>query len=482
MYDLHWSLWQVTFVLSALSLAVPLSFRPTRDSGRESIGVGAVNVSLFLLVSTGGMAFLTISMTSWQHPAILIYTAIAVGFTLSILSAILLPVLWLWRLAIVGVIVVTPALALAHTIRQPNLYQGYEDYVLVPASTGETGERIEQPLWKTLQLLSFQFFGEQPVDCGGHVSDTPCRSYQKAIEFFRGKTIFYMKVLWLFAMLFPILRFYGWLYELRQEQSRDEQDYDLKRGVIAQSAAVLSFALAILASLVVAGVNFAQLGIFGGLVAAGVSVALKDTLGNMAAGIILLWDGTIKKDDVITITRTENPETGGTYGIVKDVRLRYTLIKDRDTVHRLIPNLILINSVVENWTHDRERDVRLKVDVPVPYGVNLRKVRNILESSCYEVQRVLKKPPPKALVTRFADSAIMFSLRFYIRDPERGIRAVISEVYSFVVERLSGAEIKIPFPQVDLHIKRQERNRSLVGPEAVTLDESQGAGSRKESD
>lgn len=362
-----------------------------------------------------------------------------------------------WRRSVRGAVAAAllslPLLALGYVGKREEVRVEFLDYQRMVQRPSLVDTHNEERRPSLVELAAFAFTDKPTLICGE--GDSACLDLKRRLDGRDTLAAVALQALFWFLSLWSVLRYYGHVYRLAEWGRRQvrSEEYNLKAGVMAQSAAVLSFVMALVAALLLAGVNLGQLGLFGGLAAAGATVALKDSLGNFAAGIVLLWDGTIRKGDVVTIERPENPEAGGTYGVVDDVRLRYTVIKDRDTVHRLIPNSILINSVVENWTHDADKKVRLKVPVPVPYGVDLKQVRTILESSCYEVIRVLKLPAPKALVAEFADSAIVFSLRFWISDPEAGIRSVISDVYTFASERLGDVGIKVPFPQMDVHIK-----------------------------
>jgi small-conductance mechanosensitive channel len=181
------------------------------------------------------------------------------------------------------------------------------------------------------------------------------------------------------------------------------------------------------------------------------------------AGILLLWDKTIKKKDVITIGPSDSNDTGATYAIVEKMTMRYTVVQDRNEVRRLIPNSLLTNSIVENWTHE-DNKVRLRVLVGVDYGTDLRLARTILESVCYEVDRIYTKDrfAPKAVVLGFGDSSINFALRFWIEDAQRGIRPILSDLYIAIYERLTEENIKIPYPRRDLHIVSSETVRQQL--------------------
>lgn len=440
--------WQVGAILAAASWGCHaiLDSRSIDPSLRE-IRFALIS---FLLFMAGFVALVTV-LTAVFSPGVelsaLTTLVASLWLSLSLAAIWSLPYAPLTRVLCTMFLLLIPLLAMVATQRQrATLERDYSEY----AHFLDPGASVNP---RQGDLIRFAFVTPPAIMCSEKDSAS-CADLQRRLEDRRRLPFVALRIVFWLVSVFVVLRFYGLVIETKEKhRRRASEDYDLKAGVIAQSATVLSVGAASFISLLLAGVQFTQLGLFGGIIAAGLTVTLRDTLGNFAAGVVLLWDGSIRKGDVVTIEHSENPEVGGTYGIVEDVRLRYTLVKDRDTIHRLIPNSILINSVIENWTHDADRRVRLKVPVPVPYGSNLRQIRTVLESSCYEVARVLRSPAPKALVTGFSDSAIVVSLRFWIRDPENGIRPVISEIYTFAHERLAEIGVAIPFPQLDLHLR-----------------------------
>ena len=191
----------------------------------------------------------------------------------------------------------------------------------------------------------------------------------------------------------------------------------------------------------------------------------ESIVGNLVAGALLLWDKTIKRKDVITVAPSDSGDTGGTYAIVEKMTMRYTVVQDRNEVRRLIPNSLLTNSVVENWTHE-DNKVRLRVVVGVDYGTDLRLARTILESVCYEVDRIHTKErhAPKAVVVGFGDYAVNFALRFWIEDAQKGIRPILSDLYIAIYERFAEQKIRIPYPRRDLHIVSSEVSQRSLQP------------------
>jgi len=260
---------------------------------------------------------------------------------------------------------------------------------------------------------------------------------------------------WLFYFLhaFTVLNFYGRMYEIRYRDrlDRGEIEESLHEDAMERSVAFLSFGLAFLVALGFVGTDVKALGLFSGLVAAGLSIALKDLLANVGAGMFLLLDRSVKLDDVISLGENK-------YGMVKSMTMRYLVLEDRNEIRYLVPNSEFISKTVTNWTH-KDNHVRLKVDVGVAYDSDIRQVQEIMEGICLKVGRIVTDPPPRALVMGAADSAVNLQLRFFIADPDNGIKNVMSEVYLLLLESFRQERISIPFPQREIRIiaDRQEQ-------------------------
>ncbi len=281
-----------------------------------------------------------------------------------------------------------------------------------------------------------------------------CKTAKNRMERFENNFLLQLlRVAWYFTFFFLIFRFIARLIEGRYiEDSKEDSSTGLEQDVIMRSANAIAFTFALLTALILSRASFSQIGIFSGLAAAGLSIALRETLGNLIAGMMLLWDKTITKGNVITLPLSDSPDTGGTYGVVKEMRMRYTIIEDRATLRRLVPNSLLISNTIENWTHENNM-VRLKIDIGVAYGSDVRQVKNILESVCYDVPRIIMDKPPQAVMVGFGSSSLNFQLRFWIKDASQGIRPILSEVYMSINQRFSEVGIRIPFSQLDLHVK-----------------------------
>ncbi len=191
------------------------------------------------------------------------------------------------------------------------------------------------------------------------------------------------------------------------------------------------------------GIDFSALAVFGGALGIGLGFGLQRIAANFVSGFILISDRSIRQGDVITI--------GNRFGVVKELRARYIVVRDRDGVDTLIPNENVISMEVVNWSYG-DRAVRLKLPVQISYRDNPRKALKLLLEAAAKHPRVLKDPAPASRVMNFADNGISLELRYWIRDPEDGVNNVGSDLHLEIWDLFEAAGITIPFPQRDLHL------------------------------
>ena len=122
-----------------------------------------------------------------------------------------------------------------------------------------------------------------------------------------------------------------------------------------------------------------------------------------------------------------------------------------DGAEIIVPNGHLISEEVTNWTlSDTNR--RLDIDVGVEYGTNPEKVIELLEEVGREHPEIIKEPPPRTLFLGFGDSSLDFQLRAWTVN-DGNWQVVKSDLAVGVYKTLNEANIEIPFPQRDLHLK-----------------------------
>ena len=174
--------------------------------------------------------------------------------------------------------------------------------------------------------------------------------------------------------------------------------------------------------------------------------AAKDTLANLFAGIFIMADSPYKENDYINLDTGER-------GYVKHIGIRSTRIMTRDDIEITIPNSVIANSKIINESGGPYEKERVRVDISVAYGTDIKKVREILMSIATSTDEVCSNPTPRVRFRKFGDSALMFQLLFWIEKPEMRGR-VIDNVNGNIYDRFNTDNIEIPFPQRTLHIKK----------------------------
>ena len=216
-------------------------------------------------------------------------------------------------------------------------------------------------------------------------------------------------------------------------------------GIRVGTSKVTRVVLIVVASLIAfnaVGVNLTALTVFSGAVGVGLGFGLQRIASNFVSGFILLGDRSIRPGDVITI--------GTRFGVVRELRARYVVVRDRDGVDTLIPNENIITSEVINWSY-ADRHIRLKLPVQISYRDNPRAAMALMEGAARQHSRVEAEPQPVARIIGFGENGIDLELRFWIVDPEDGVMNIRSDLYLAVWDAFQTAGITIPYPQRDLN-------------------------------
>ncbi|MFZ5453952.1 MAG: mechanosensitive ion channel family protein [Thermodesulfobacteriota bacterium] len=247
------------------------------------------------------------------------------------------------------------------------------------------------------------------------------------------------------VMLALLLPLSGWLSHVLQH--RVEQIANLSPRVqvlLVKLGKTALYTLAIVIALRSVGFDFHLLAVFSGAVGLGVGFGLQKVVSNLVSGVIILMDNSIRPGDVI--------EVGGVFGWIESLHSRFISMITRDGTSYLIPNDELITNKVINWSFSG-RGIRLKIPVGISYTSNVHEAMALMVAAAGEFPRILANPKPVARLISFGDSAIDLDLRIWIKDPEKGVTNIKSEVQLKIWDLFKEHGIEFPFPQHDLHIK-----------------------------
>jgi potassium efflux system protein len=236
----------------------------------------------------------------------------------------------------------------------------------------------------------------------------------------------------------------------------------LRRGIPATISAMVRYGLitgGFLLAVAAAGVDLSAFTLLAGALGVGIGFGLQTIVNNFVSGLILMFERPIQVGDVVQV--------GNLFGRVRHIGVRASMISTFEGADVVVPNANLISNEVVNWTlSDRLR--RMEIPVGVAYGTDPARVLGLLEQAAREHPDVLKTPPPQALFLRFGDSSLDFVLRFWTLNIDEYVR-IQSEVSIRIYGILQAADIRIPFPQRDLHlhVSGPAHSASKSGPEEV---------------
>ncbi len=215
---------------------------------------------------------------------------------------------------------------------------------------------------------------------------------------------------------------------------------------IAKTIRVVILILAFLVALDVIGFDLTTLTVLGGALGVGIGFGLQRIASNFISGFILLFDRSIRPNDIISV--------GENFGWVKELRARYVVICDRNGVERLIPNENLVTSEVINWSYT-DKNIRIKIPVQISYHNDPEVAMQLMLDAANEMPRVLSTPDAATRLLSFGDNGINLELRVWVNDPQNGINSVRSDINLSIWKKFKDNGVVIPFPQRDVHLADQ---------------------------
>lgn len=224
-----------------------------------------------------------------------------------------------------------------------------------------------------------------------------------------------------------------------------ETDDKLKFISIFKFIKYVVYIVVILFTMSAAGIDITILITASAALFVGLGLALQELFQDIIGGIFIIVDKSLRVGDII--------EVDGKVGKVFEIKLRTTRAITRDDKIIIIPNHHFISDIVYNYTQNH-KTTRESVKVGVAYGSDVQLVTRILEGLVKEQRGVLKNPKPFVIFEDFGDSALLFSLNFFISDSFSDPR-IKSELRYKIDAAFRKNNVTIPFPQRDVHIFQQ---------------------------
>ena len=174
----------------------------------------------------------------------------------------------------------------------------------------------------------------------------------------------------------------------------------------------------------------------------GLGFGIQQIFNDYISGILILFEGNLKVNDVVQMEDE-------TIGIVKEIFLRTSKIETRDDFTIIVPNHKLISDNIINWSHLESR-TRFNVKVGVAYGSDTTLVEKVL-LDCANNHPDIVKHAAFVRFINFGDSSLDFQLFFWTMKTFR-VENIKSNLRFKIDQEFKKNEIRIPFPQRDVHV------------------------------
>ena len=178
-----------------------------------------------------------------------------------------------------------------------------------------------------------------------------------------------------------------------------------------------------------------------------IGLALKDSLSNLASGVMLIMFRPIKIGDFVDV--------GGVTGTVQSIDIFNTTIHSPDNQKHIVPNASITSDVITNVTANDNRRVDLVIGIG--YDDDIAKAKGILETIIKKEERVLENPATNIAVSELGDSSVNFVVRPWVKTSDYW------DVYFALTEEIKitfdKEGISIPYPQRDVHLFSEQKSQ-----------------------
>lgn len=206
------------------------------------------------------------------------------------------------------------------------------------------------------------------------------------------------------------------------------------------------FVIGILIGLSIIGIDISAIAVLIGVMGIGIGFGLQNIVANFFSGLIIIVERPIKEGDRIVVNGIE--------GDILKIRLRSTIINTLTNETLIIPNSHLVDNNIHNYSY-KSPEIIIVNNIQVSYGTDLELVKKIICSLAENNPFIVSNKSPKVFYTEFKDSGIQLELWTWINDAHYKKSALSWNNFQ-IWKVFKEQGIVIPFPQLDLHIKREK--------------------------
>ncbi len=254
-------------------------------------------------------------------------------------------------------------------------------------------------------------------------------------------------ILQLALILFVAWRISYWLRSTLGRLGERHPEFDNSAlYTIGRLSHYLLISVALVVGLSFVGIDFTNFALVASAIGVGIGFGLQSIVSNFVAGLILLFDRSLKAGDFVELD-------SGAVGEVRAINVRSTVLSTNDNVDIVVPNAEFISTKVINWTLI-EAHRRIHVPFKVAYGTNIDAVTRAALEAADRLPHTLKTKNPAVWLKRFGDSSLDYELVVWIVPAAvKRPGAVHADYMREIQLALDRNGIEIPVPQRDLRLR-----------------------------
>ena len=175
-----------------------------------------------------------------------------------------------------------------------------------------------------------------------------------------------------------------------------------------------------------------------GVAGAGIALAMQGVLGNIVAGLTIIFTKPFRTGDYISIAKEE--------GEVLDISLSNTVLGHADLSRVVIPNRKIVGEILHNYGKIRQ----LVIEIGVAYDSDMKEAVRTIEEALRANPRVLQDPAPEIGISRFADSFVVIGASPWVGTPDYW--PANSELRQAILDAFRSRNIVMPKPQREVRM------------------------------
>ncbi len=263
------------------------------------------------------------------------------------------------------------------------------------------------PRIKWLTIIAALFLSTEELAKGIHPAD---RTSQEIIRY--SESIIYIAFVIFITSL--LIRIIDTVLKYAMERHAHNTASTLNSAVLPILNRVITMILVMIASVTMLGhfgVDVSSMLVFLGGGSVAIALAAQETLANMIAGFVIMFDQPFRIGNRIKLP---TGETGDVFGI----GLRSTKILDSDNNVIVVPNAELTKSRVINFSYPTS-EIKILIDISAAYGTDISRAKSIMLFAAAESPEILKTPAPEAVLLELKESSCHLQLAAHVSRMEK---------------------------------------------------------------